>query len=106
MTENFSQRSASAMARSPWLWWTGLFLLLAFGPASVLLSQETITSPDYVQQPPNSSQYFSTMGPGVVQADPGQAGPMLGDQGASRPGQAFGALVRGGYLTGPTVGRE
>lgn len=97
MTENCSQRPVSAMAMSPWLWWTGLFLLLALGPTSAVLSQEF---------PPAGPQYFSTMGDAVADAEEAQSGFLYSDAFTGRTGKAFGALVRGGYLTGPTVGRD
>jgi hypothetical protein len=78
------------------LWWTGLFLLLALGPTSAVLSQDR----------PRPGQYFSTMADQIADADEAEAGPFYSDRFTGRSGQAFGALFRGGYLTGPAVGRE
>lgn len=97
MSENCSQRPVTAMAMSPWLWWTGLFLLLALGPTSALLSQEF---------PPAGPQYFSSMGDAISDSYEAQSGFLYSPLVTGRTGQSFGAMMRGGYLTGPTVGRD
>jgi len=76
---------------SSWLWWTGLFLLLALGPTTVVLSQD---------------QFFSGLADNIADADEAQTGPFHDDQFTGRSGKAFGAMARIGYLTGPAVGRE
>lgn len=98
MSEYLQRRFASAVARSSWLWWTGLFLLLALGPTSILLSQEFPT--------PGPGPYFSEMGDKVTDADEANFPQMIGDPAFGRSGQAFGALVRGGYVTGPRMGAQ
>ncbi len=96
MTEYFQRRLSSALPVSPWLWWTSLFLLLALGPTSVVLSQDGA----------NPGQYFRTLGDSVADADESQSGPAYGDAFTGRSGQAFGALFRGGYVSGPSFGRD
>lgn len=76
---------------SSWLWWTGLFLLLALGPTTLVLSQD---------------QFFSELGDNIADADEAQTGAFYDDQFTGRSGQAMGAMARIGYLTGPAVGRE
>lgn len=98
MSEYLQRRFASAVARSSWLWWTGLFLLLALGPTSALLSQEFPT--------PGPGPYFSEMGDKITDADEANFPQTIGDPAFGRSGQAFGALVRGGYVTGPRMGAE
>jgi hypothetical protein len=96
MTEYFQRRLQSASCISPWLWWTGLFLLLALGPTSAVLSQDG-ASP---------GQYFSSMADRLADADEAQQGIFYDDRFTGRSGQAMGALFRAGYVTGPGVGRE
>ncbi len=81
MTEYVRRHMTSALAVTPWLWWTGLFAILVLGPATVLLSED--------------GPYFSMV----------EDSPLFSDQLTGRSGQALGAVARGGYFTGPAVGR-
>lgn len=96
MTESLLRRKPALPSVSPWLWWTGLFLLFAFGPATTVLSQ----------QRQSFRESFSAVGDSLADADEAQDGVMFSDAFTGRSGQAFGALFRAGYLTGPSVGRE
>jgi len=65
-------------------------------PTSSLLSQDR-ASP---------GQYFRELGDDIADVDETQDGLVYEDRFTGRSGQAFGALGRGGYVTGPGVGRE
>ncbi|MFO0917538.1 MAG: inverse autotransporter beta domain-containing protein [Planctomycetaceae bacterium] len=82
MTQYLRRQMSSSAAMTPWLWWTGLFAVLVLGPTTALLSAE--------------GEYFSMIGDS----------PLFSDQVSGRSGEALGAVARGGYFTGPAVGRE
>ncbi|MBI1348755.1 hypothetical protein GC163_20980 [bacterium] len=67
--------------------WIGLTLLLASWPAAVL------------SQDPWSAQSWATQGAQ-------ENSELFGSQYSGRSGQAFGSLIRGGFVTGPGIGRE
>lgn len=94
MSELLPQRLSVARIVPPWLWWTGLFLLLALMPTSTLLSQD------------GPGPFFSELGDNIADYDEAQGGLFYSDAFTGRSGQAFGAVGRAGYLTGPAVGRE
>jgi len=67
--------------------WIGLALLLASWPTAVL------------SQDPLSPESWASQGNGEDSA-------LFGSQYSGRSGQAFGGQVRGGFVTGPGIGRE
>lgn len=94
MSEFLPPRLSAARIVPPWLWWTGLFLLLALMPTSSLLSQD------------GPGPFFSELGDNIADYDEAQGGIFYSDAFTGRSGEAFGAVGRTGYLTGPGVGRE
>lgn len=70
--------------------WIGLTLLLASWPAAVL-SQDPWSEDAWVSQ---------------SEASDAPQDELFGSQYSGRSGQAFGSLIRGGFVTGPGIGRE